>query len=166
MILSRTAVFTNSADPYVLLLFTIASAALAVYMRNVQDVAGLSRDASHLAAYMMVSYGEGSRSDTEYIRLSCGLHVFTFVSCFLSVNGDGSASNAVGPFILCRLKSNLVKYVLMAELEGSFVRMHLVGAMVGGAELGQHSRTRTVILMVRHRRVGDTMTSLDSSDLQ
>ena len=69
----------NSAEASVVLLFTIAYAALAVYMRKVQDVAGLSRDASHLAVYMMASFGERSRSDTEYIHLLCDLHLYTFV---------------------------------------------------------------------------------------
>ena len=83
MMLSRTAVFTNIAEVYVVFLFTMASAALAVYMRNFQDVAGLSRDASHLAAYMMASFGERSRIYTEYICLLRGLYMFPFVVLFL-----------------------------------------------------------------------------------
>ena len=61
----RTTVVVRTMEPVAIFLVAVASMILAVRVRKVQDIAGLSRDAIHLAVYLMGTTSERNRRDNE-----------------------------------------------------------------------------------------------------
>lgn len=58
MILLRATVVMRAMDPPGILLVAVASILLAGCVRQVQDIAGLSRDVIYLAAYLIATFRE------------------------------------------------------------------------------------------------------------
>jgi len=71
VLLLRTAFVAKWTEPVAIILVTVASIVLAGRVRGIQDIGGLSQDALHLAAYLIVTFCERCRSGTYPKAMTC-----------------------------------------------------------------------------------------------